>query len=181
MKYNKKLEGIFTYLKSVEVEDAEFILKLRTDANISRFLNKTENDIKKQIKWIEEQQIRTNDYYFIIYDKTTDKKVGTYGIYNINNEQGEFGRFICIDSPVQSIETGLLIADFAFNALNLEKAIASVDISNKKTISFQNKNKLKVVYTKEENGRTLQYSELTKNNYFENVRPNLVSLIENLG
>ena len=50
--------------------DAEFILSLRTNPMLSRFLHSTDNDVEKQKIWIrnyKERERNGTDYYFI-YD-----------------------------------------------------------------------------------------------------------------
>ena len=40
------------YLKEVNIKDVNFILKLRTDKVLSKYLNYTENNKKKQLQWL---------------------------------------------------------------------------------------------------------------------------------
>ena len=62
------LKGMFVGLRSVTENDAEFILKIRTDEKLAKFLNKTSPDIEMQKTWIRGQIARDGDYYFIIED-----------------------------------------------------------------------------------------------------------------
>ena len=42
------IKGMFVALRPALESDAEFILKIRTDENLARFLNKTSSDIVAQ-------------------------------------------------------------------------------------------------------------------------------------
>jgi len=124
MIYYKEVCGTFTKLRSVTSEDAEFILSLRTNSELSRFLNKTENDLPLQQEWIRNQQTRAGDYYFVIC-KDNNQPVGLVGLYNINDDcsAGEMGRFICAATPVQYWEAIILLHDFGLDVLGLSKIL----------------------------------------------------------
>ena len=51
-------EGKYILLRSVKEEDAEFILKLRTDDKMNNFVHKVDNDVKKEKSWIRNQHER---------------------------------------------------------------------------------------------------------------------------
>ncbi len=136
MIYEGKIEGIFVYLRSVETKDAETILKWRTDPIISKYLHNTENDKYKQVKWIEEQRKRQNDFYFIIMSKD-EIPLGTIGLYNIdtNNSSAEFGRWICL-SPLAAVESAILIHEFGFNMLGLNIILTRTVKENVAVVNF---------------------------------------------
>lgn len=137
MIYEKEIEGIFTRLRYAKEEDSEFILSLRLDPTINKFLNKTDPDIKKQRQWIKSQQIREHDYYFIIMDKKNIPK-GTIGLYKISlkKKEGEFGRWISTGSAINSIESVILLHDFGFNTLGLRRIFSQTTRENRKVLSF---------------------------------------------
>ncbi len=137
MVYNDIIKGYFISLRSVEENDAEKILKWRTDENISKYLHKTDNDIKKQREWIKEQRAREGDYYFMIINSKTNEAVGTIGLYNIDREknEGEFGRWICF-SPLYSLDSAILIYEFGFEILNLQRIITRTVNNNLPVINF---------------------------------------------
>ncbi len=45
-------------VRFVEESDAEFILSLRTDPKLSRYLHATDNDVEKQRQWIRKYKER---------------------------------------------------------------------------------------------------------------------------
>lgn len=65
--------------------DADFIVSLRTDSKLGRFINKTDNSIVKQKEWTRDYKKRENDgldYYFL-FSGQDGTKYGVCRIYNI--------------------------------------------------------------------------------------------------
>lgn len=98
----KKIPSDFTYknygltVRFVREEDAPFILELRTNKKLSRYLHETDNDLEKQIEWIREYKKREQagtDYYFIYYSKGCP--IGVNRIYNITEYSSTGGSWIC--------------------------------------------------------------------------------------
>lgn len=116
----KKIPSDFTYSKYgltvrlVREEDAPFILELRTNKKLSRYLHQTDNDLQKQIDWIREYKNREKegtDYYFIYFSK--DKPVGVNRIYNITEHGSTGGSWICREDATieESLATYFLNSD----------------------------------------------------------------------
>jgi RimJ/RimL family protein N-acetyltransferase len=133
------IKGKNISLRSVEIGDAEFILPLRLDPIISEHLNKVSPSIELQREWIKNQRERPNDYYFIILDKDNNP-IGTVGLYDINEQNKTFnwGRWIIIKTApfYAAIETTLLIYNYAFEILKLEKALSEVRTKNINVVNF---------------------------------------------
>ncbi|HAU8252184.1 TPA: GNAT family N-acetyltransferase [Vibrio vulnificus] len=135
-----RLEGQFCSLRLVEVEDAEFIVALRTDKKKSQFLSKTDASVEKQIEWIKRYKTREceeSEFYFIIEDQI-GQPVGTYRLYDIESESATPGSWILVDGVDLSltIESVLLMYAFVFNSLEKSKIIFDVMKSNKRVIRF---------------------------------------------
>ena len=88
---NRLLPGDFSgdryglTFRFVDEGDAEFIVSLRTDSKLGRFINKTENSIEKQKEWTREYKKREEegqDFYFI-FSGLDGTKYGVCRIYNI--------------------------------------------------------------------------------------------------
>ena len=80
----------------VEETDTEFILSLRTNKKLGKFLSPTMNDIQQQKKWIKAYKIRESnkeDFYFITLDEFGNK-LGLTRIYNFDQDLFEFGSWI---------------------------------------------------------------------------------------
>lgn len=129
------IEGKIISLRTVRSEDAEFILSLRLNPELNRFINKVDNNLEKQIQWINDQKERKNDYYFIVHKKNR-QPIGTISLYNIANSEGEFGRWIITGNSLEALESAILIHDFGFNTLGLNRVISKTHSENIKVINF---------------------------------------------
>jgi RimJ/RimL family protein N-acetyltransferase len=107
------IDGKITTLSPVVEGDAEFILSLRTDPTLSKYLNPTSSDLTLQRQWIKNQQHQNNDYYYVINYKFKKRRVGLIGLYDGTAWDAQLGRWICLD-PVCALESLLLVYKFAF-------------------------------------------------------------------
>lgn len=162
----KKLTGNFVKLESVTPDDTEFILSLRLDDNMNKFLNKVDDDIEKQKKWIIAQQERIGDYYFIVTDKNNNK-LGTISLYNIVNDEAEFGRWISRGNSLENLESVMLLHDFAFQELDLKRVYSRTVEDNKKVVKFHKRfgAEFTKTLTSEDNNFILAEHEIKKTNY----------------
>lgn len=126
-------------VRLVNEDDSTFILSLRTDKTLARFINYTENDENKQRQWIrnyKERERQGLDYYFI-YSKD-GVPFGVNRIYNIKGDTCTGGSWVCkTGTPVElSIPTSLLCRDIMFDILNLKEDNFEVRKENKKVQKF---------------------------------------------
>lgn len=122
------------HVRLVQESDAQFILSLRTNEKLSRYLHATNNDLDAQVKWIQEYKKREEkgiDYYFIYSHEGKDFAVNR--IYNIEQNQGTGGSWICKPGTEveHSIATLLIMRDILFETLELEYDIFDVRKGNK--------------------------------------------------
>ena len=136
MVYPEIIEGNIVSLRAVNEDDASFILSLRCDKKISRYLNPTEFDLDKQREWIRLQRIREGDYYFVVYLKKTNEPVGLISIYDIKDKEGLLGRWICPFSPLHALESVLLVYDFSFYTLGLDLVYTLCVLENEPVSRF---------------------------------------------
>lgn len=135
----KKLPSDFTldkyglHVRLVTEDDAEFIVSLRTDKKLGRFINETSPDIKDQIKWIQsykKHEKKGTDYYFIYFKD--EQPIGVNRIYNILENYATIGSWIC--SPSNDTETSLatyfFMLDILFEYLYLDLTIFDVRKKN---------------------------------------------------
>jgi RimJ/RimL family protein N-acetyltransferase len=128
-------------LRTIEISDAEFILDLRTNQELSKHLSQVNGSIENQIKFIENYKIRENaklEYYFII--EYNNKPVGTVRLYNINYEKSTFtwGSWIVQrGNPGEvALSSAYMTYYFGFNKLGLQKAEIDVRKENKSVYKF---------------------------------------------
>lgn len=133
----KPIEGKYVNLREVEVEDAAFILKLRTTGKAAQFLHKTENNLEKQIAYIKNYLTLENEWYFIV-ERKDGTPLGTDSIYNVHGDEFIGGRWVMSDTslPEEVLEGSLLCWNYAFNILNLQKDNYDVRKANKKVLRY---------------------------------------------
>ena len=165
----KSLEFNYFRLRLVEVNDAEFILSLRTNPELSKYLSYVDNDLDKQINWIKEYKKREDskkEYYYIAEDYSGNK-YGTIRLYNFKGNEFEHGSWIFKpDSPnMISIRTEIYIREFAFNILGYEIDKLEVRKKNKRVIMYHN------LWNLKKNGEDdlNYYYELSKDNFFDGL------------
>ena len=131
------LKGKFINLREVTEDDAAFILNLRCDEKKSRYLNKTDNDLQKQIDYLKKYLTKENEWYFIVENKEHEP-IGTVRIYDVKGKQYTGGSWLMIKeaSPSEVLESNLLVRNYALNILGFEKDYYDVRKGNKKVLRF---------------------------------------------
>ena len=174
-----KLEGIHINLRSVKEEDAEEILKLRNNPQLTKYLPPLEVTIEQQKAWISKQRSDKDSYYFIIETKTGEC-IGTIGFYDIEDGHAETGRYCCIGEAQHSIESYILESDFAFDIVGLSYFTGWVYEDNKPVISLTQRYGYEwIEYKNAPDGRPCRTCKLTKDVYAKK-REKIVKLLQNI-
>jgi len=138
-----ELDKYGMHVRFVNEADAEYIVKLRSDSKLGKFLSITQNDIITQKQWIRDYKIREElgqEYYF--FYSYQGIPVGVNRIYNINikDKTATSGSWIC--SPNLPFElpflTVILIREFFFELLQLETDHFDTRKGNKRVIRMHN-------------------------------------------
>jgi len=131
------VRGKSIFLREVAVDDAEFIVDLRTNPEKSKHLSVTSNDVDKQRNFISSYLNSQTDFYFLICDWKWER-LGTIRIYDIHDDSFCWGSWILSnDAPkTAAIESALLIYDFAFYALHYSKSHFDVRKQNERVVDF---------------------------------------------
>lgn len=166
---NKFLKSNHLIFNLVQEEDAYFILQLRNNESLNKFLSKsvvTEEDQKKWIREYKKRELEKEEFYFRI-DKKDGEQLGFVRIYNIDYEANTFtwGSWIIKEErPLYSaIESALIVYEYAFYDLEMSKAIFDVRKENVGVLKFHKKFGAVKLYEDELN----EYFELSKENYEE--------------
>ena len=135
--YDKVINGQIIDLRSVKVDDADFVFNIRMDNSKNKYIHKVSNDVGLQKKWISNQIQRDGDYYFIALSKQGEP-LGLASVYDIDYEkkEAEFGRWVSYGNPYQNVEMVMLLFDLAFNELGIDKLFMRMDLENTKVINF---------------------------------------------
>lgn len=136
---NFQLDKYGLHVRLVNEGDAEYIVSLRTDPKLGKFLSATQNDIEIQKQWIKDYKKREKlglDYYFIYLHE--GKRIGLNRIYNINGKTATAGSWIC--SPNLPFEypiiTMVIIREIFFEILELDIDLFDTRKENKKVIKM---------------------------------------------
>lgn len=128
-------------LKPVEEEDAEFIIKLRTDDKKSRFISKTNDDIELQKEWIRSYKKREavkEEFYFIAVDNN-EEKFATYRIYDIGDDICEIGSWVSkpgYSNVNNSLKVDIIIKEFVFETLGYNQLKFVVNKENMSVLKY---------------------------------------------
>jgi len=161
-------------VRLVDERDADYILSLRTNKHLTRFIHQTDNDREKQIEWIRSYKVREREgreYYFIYL--LNGKPVGLNRIYNIFEYYGTIGSWICNpnNEAEVSLATYILMFDLMFDHIKLNITIFDVRKENKhvwklhKMLGAQSVGESDIDY----------YFILNKETYYKN-RDNIIKL-----
>ena len=183
-----RLPHDFTYTKYgvsfrlVNEDNAAFILKLRTDERLTRYIHDTENDLDKQKEWIrayKERERLGTEYYFVVSSNGTD--IGVIRIYNIHEKTFTVGSIIMSpEAPLHgALATTIVTKEIAFEmlGLELEDTFDGVHVDNKQVI------KLSLSWGKKEYRRFQDVKgeyiafRLTKEDYLQ-VKPKKIRQLE---
>lgn len=169
-------ENKFTFSKYgldvrlVNINDAEFIFKLRSQKKSITFLNTTSNSIINQIDWIRDYKIREKHQkeFYLIFSKN-GVKLGVERLYDIKKDFFTFGSLVFDeDAPVGASIIGDIISkEIGFEILGLKTALFDVRKNNKSVIKYHQTFKPQLI---DEDESTYYYS-LTKENF--NSRKNI--------
>ena len=137
MKHNIVAEGLNYRLVPVTLEHLELIISIRSSIKANNlFINKISENLEDQITWLNEYNIRPNDYYFAIENKFTSEIEGFISIYNLTKDNGEWGRWVIKSGSLSSVESFSLIHEIGFNILHLEEIFSITVANNLKVIKF---------------------------------------------
>jgi len=155
-----------SYFRLVETEDAEFIVSLRTNPKLARFLSPTSNDINAQVAWLKKYKLREEkgeEFYIICLDQDKKTKQGLSRIYNINDNNYEIGSWLFSNTAKQgrAILCDLFTRSIAFEQFNMEKCVFEVRKENKSVLRYHEKFNPKKVREDDLN----YYYELDYNNF----------------
>ena len=98
---NFELDRYGIHVRLVREEDAEFIVKLRTNEKLSQYIHKTDSNIAKQLEWIrayKQREVEGKEYYFIF--SYQDKNVGVARIYDIEDDRFTSGSWLASSNMV---------------------------------------------------------------------------------
>jgi RimJ/RimL family protein N-acetyltransferase len=136
-------------MRTVIIEDAEFIYNMRQNQNKTKYLSKVIGTVESQKEWIENYKQREEDkkeFYFVIESKDKEK-LGLVRMYDFQHESFCWGSWLIKENAPKStaIESALQIYEFGFYTLGFEKSHFDVRKGNDKVIAFHQRFGAKIV------------------------------------
>jgi len=136
-------------LSLIEEADAEFILSLRLNERLQRYISKTGSDLSLQIAWIRDYKIRERkgeEYYFKCQD-LDGNDLGTTRIYNFRGDTFELGSWIFAPSAgSNAIIADILTKEYAFENLGFNFCTFDVRKLNKTVLNYHRKYDPEIVF-----------------------------------
>lgn len=132
-----KIFGNNIVFRDANVNDAQFILSLRTHQIRNKYLSSTSPEIEKQIVWLNNYKDSTNQAYFII-ETNNGEKVGTVRLYDQIGDSFSWGSWIIqAGAPASfAIESALIVYHYAIYTLGFTKSHFEVRKGNKSVWQF---------------------------------------------
>ncbi len=136
-------------MKTVEIEDAEFIYNMRQNQTKTKYLSKVSGTVETQKEWIKNYKQREEDkkeFYFVIESKNQEK-LGLVRMYDFKNDSFCWGSWLIREDAPKStaIESALQIYEFGFYNLGFIKSHFDVRKGNDKVVAFHQRFGAKIV------------------------------------
>jgi RimJ/RimL family protein N-acetyltransferase len=136
MEHALSLAGRRFALRPATSADSRFIVDLRTDPVLARYLHPTSPRLEDQFAWMQAYAARPGDFYFVIEDRKLGEPVGTVGLYDLAGAAAEWGRWLIRPGCLAAVESALLVYRLAFERLELEEAYCRTIAENAQVVSF---------------------------------------------
>jgi hypothetical protein len=136
---NFTLEKYGLQVRLVKENDADFIIKLRTNPLLSKYLHPISPDVDLQKEWIRKYKYREQDgidYYFVFSKDGID--IGLERIYDITSNSFTHGSFIfSLDSPFgSSILADILTREIGFEIIKRPVNLFDVRKGNLSVVKY---------------------------------------------
>jgi hypothetical protein len=163
-------------VRLVEESDAEFIVNLRTNEKLGRFLSQTDGNVDEQRKWIKAYKAREaagEEFYFIAVGEQGEQ-YGTTRLYHFEANSFTTGSWLFAENTPAgvAIKADLIGRELAFEELGYEICKFDVRRDNKTVIRFHQFFKPKVIM---ENDLDIYY-ELDKASFYK-FRDKIINII----
>lgn len=125
-------------MRPINDDDAAFVVRLRTDPSLNRYLHSTPLNVEKQITWLRDYYNRPNDYYFVIERRSNGVPEGVVSLYDIDPQTacGEWGRWVLKSNSLAAPESSWLIYRCAFEQIQLKSVYCRTVAANEAVVSF---------------------------------------------
>lgn len=138
MRHNLFMEGYAFRLRPITDNDAAFVVELRSNPDLNRYLHASSNRVEDQLAWLANYYEREGDYYFVVERRVSGAFEGLISIYDIDTAalSGYWGRWILYPGSLAAVESVWLIFRIAFELLKLNCVYSRTVGENEKVVSF---------------------------------------------
>ncbi|MGA2936324.1 MAG: GNAT family N-acetyltransferase [Syntrophobacteraceae bacterium] len=138
MQHEIRIDGFAFALRPVTTGDAERIVELRSNPQLSRYLHPVSANVSLQREWIQTYFSRPGDYYFAVERRGHETVEGFAGIYDLDPERrrAEWGRWVLEPGSLAAVESALLVYRVAFEMLELDEVYCRTVAENRSGVSF---------------------------------------------
>jgi RimJ/RimL family protein N-acetyltransferase len=125
-------------LRPIDLEDAAFVVALRTNVARARFLHPIPPDIAAQERWLTTYFDRRGDYYFVAERESDHRREGLISVYDLDEKThaAEWGRWIFRPDSSASIAAAVQLFDLAFHVIGLDRLLARTVAEHEALIRF---------------------------------------------
>lgn len=135
MKHNLSLKYKDIDIRPLAADECELLRELR-NKNREYFFSSAEISREQQADWYRKYLEKENDYVFSVY--CNDIWIGSASLYNIKNDEGEFGRIVIDGSRAQKKGLGTqaveAVCKIGFDRLELKRISLEVLSDNKRAV-----------------------------------------------
>lgn len=138
MRHDLCLDGEAFRLRPVGDDDAAFIVWLRRNPALSRYLHATDAGLDRQLQWLAAYYDRPGDYYFVVETCRGAEREGLVAIYDqsADGTRAEWGRWILREGSLAAPESAALVYRCAFDRLGLSEVYCRTVRDNAAVVSF---------------------------------------------
>jgi len=138
MQHSWKAEGFGVRIRPVRLDDAAFIVWLRSLEHTKGKLGDSAASVADQEAWLRTYFAREDDFYFIV-ETLGGLPAGTHGLYNVSGGNGEAGRLIIRPEVPAAVPTSLITFDLAYEEMGLKELRGTSVSTNEKVHSYVRK------------------------------------------
>jgi RimJ/RimL family protein N-acetyltransferase len=138
MRHNLSMEGYAFRLRPITDQDAAFVVELRSNPDLNRYLHASSNRVEDQRAWLVRYYEAEDSYYFVVERSVNGMPEGVIALYDIDfsTNSGEWGRWILKPNSLAAVESAYLIYRTAFELLGLNSVYCRTVADNQKVVSF---------------------------------------------
>jgi RimJ/RimL family protein N-acetyltransferase len=147
LRHDVRLDGFAFRLRPVDRDDAAAIVELRRDPARSRFIHETDPSIEAQVAWLDEYFGRPGDHYWAVERMSDDHVEGFVGIYDLDGDRAEWGRWVLRPGSLAAPESAWLVHEAGFGPLGLTSLITRTLSENRSVVAFHERCGAEIVGT----------------------------------